>query len=104
MPEEWTLRDASEKKRKADENHGCGPGRPRRAEENNNQRLVEGEGGGGGEDVEEVGGEEGQESRRESSPSSSEKVMGSKTHHIYIECHRNLTPLSFCHRGDFCLL
>ena len=38
MPEEWTLRDASEKKRKADENHGCGPGRPRRAEENNNQR------------------------------------------------------------------
>ena len=37
------LRDASEKKRKADENHGCGPGRPRRAEENNNQRLVEGE-------------------------------------------------------------
>ena len=36
MPEEWTLRDASEKKRKADENHGCGPGRPRRAEENNN--------------------------------------------------------------------
>ena len=59
MPEEWTLRDASEKKRKADENHGCGPGRPRRAEENNNQRLVEGEegGGGGGEDVEESGGE-----------------------------------------------
>ena len=105
MPEEWTLRDASEKKRKADENHGCGPGRPRRAEENNNQRLVEGEegGGGGGEDVEEVGGEEGQESQQESSPSSSEKVMGSKTHHIYIECHRNLTPLSFCHRGDFCL-
>ena len=55
MPEEWTLRDASEKKRKADENHGCGPGRPRRAEENNNQRLVEGEegGGGGGKDDEE---------------------------------------------------
>ena len=67
MPEEWTVRDASEKKRKADENHGCGPGRPRRAEENNNQRLVEGEegGGGGGEAVEESGGEESQESGSE---------------------------------------
>ena len=65
MPEEWTVRDASEKKRKADENHGCGPGRPRRAEENNNQRLVEGEEGGGGGDVEESGGEESQESGSE---------------------------------------
>ena len=38
MPEEWTVKDASEKKRKAEENHDRGPGRPRRAEENNNQR------------------------------------------------------------------
>ena len=29
--------------------------------------------------------------------------MGSKIHNIYIECQRNLTPLSFRHRGDFCL-
>ena len=73
MPEEWTLRDASEKKRKADENHGCGPGRPRRAErstgeENNNLRLVEGGRGGGGggeENLEESGGEESQESGSE---------------------------------------
>ena len=47
MPEEWTVKDASEKKRKAEENHDRGPGRPRRAErstgeENNNLRLVEG--------------------------------------------------------------
>ena len=74
MPEEWTVKDASEKKRKAEENHDRGPGRPRRAErstgeENNNLRLVEGgrgEGGGGEEeDLEESGGEESQESGSE---------------------------------------
>ena len=73
MPEEWTVKDASEKKRKAEENHNRGPGRPRRAErstgeENNNLRLVEGGRGGGGggeEDLEESGGEESQESGSE---------------------------------------
>ena len=73
MPEEWTVKDASEKKRKAEENHDRGPGRPRRAErstgeENNNLRLVEGGRGGGGggeEDLEESGGEESQESGSE---------------------------------------
>ena len=71
MPEEWTVKDASEKKRKAEENHDRGPGRPRRAErstgeENNNLRLVEGgRGGGGEEDLEESGGEESQESGSE---------------------------------------
>merc|ERR1711953_644846 len=69
LPEEWTVKDASEKKRKAKENHDRGPGKPRRAErstgeENNNLRLVEGGRGGGGgeEDLVESGGEESQES------------------------------------------